>query len=189
MKLFIASDIHGSARFCGELQNRVEEEKPDQIVLLGDLLYHGPRNDLPEGYAPKEVIAMLSAYQDRILAVRGNCEAEVDQMVLPFPCMSDYAWLQAGGLSIYATHGHLWNPEHLPPLRPGTVFLFGHTHRKLARWVGEVLALNPGSVSIPKDSGRSYMVYQNGFFQWKRLDGTVLHDLAVSERSALPWED
>lgn len=189
MKLFIASDIHGSARFCGELQKRVEEEKPDQIVLLGDLLYHGPRNDLPEGYAPKEVIAMLSAYQDRILAVRGNCEAEVDQMVLPFPCMSDYAWLRVDGLSIYATHGHLWNPEHLPPLQPGTVFLFGHTHRKMARWVGDILTLNPGSVSIPKDAGRGYLVYQNGFFQWKRLDGAVLHSLAASERSALPWED
>ena len=114
MKLLIASDIHGSALFCRQLLDRVEAENPDKLLLLGDLLYHGPRNDLPQGYRPKEVITMLSGLKDRILAVRGNCEAEVDQMVLPFPCMADYALVQAEpDLTLFATHGHLWNPDHL----------------------------------------------------------------------------
>ena len=131
MKLVIASDIHGSAFWCRKLMEVAEREQPDRLVLLGDLLYHGPRNDLPRDYAPKQVIPMLSAWKDRILAVRGNCEAEVDQMVLPFPCMADYAVLEADGLTFYLTHGHLWNPDKLPPLTPGTVFLSGHTHIKL----------------------------------------------------------
>ena len=130
MKLLIASDIHGSAYWCGKLMDFVEQEKPDKLILLGDLLYHGPRNDLPKDYAPKQVIPMLSAYADRILCVRGNCEAEVDQMVLPFPCMADYALLQADGITMYLTHGHLWSPDKLPALQEGSVFLSGHTHVK-----------------------------------------------------------
>ena len=101
MKLIIASDIHGSAYWCGKLCELIEAENPDKIVLLGDLLYHGPRNDLPRDYGPKQVIPMLSGLKDRIIAVRGNCEAEVDQMVLPFPCMADYALLNCDGLDLY----------------------------------------------------------------------------------------
>lgn len=122
MKLLIASDIHGSAFWCRKLLEAAEYEKPDQLILLGDLLYHGPRNDLPKDYCPKEVIPMLSGWKEKILAVRGNCEAEVDQMVLPFPCMADYAQLVAEGKVFYLTHGHLHNIQNLPPLKSGVFF-------------------------------------------------------------------
>lgn len=164
MKLVIASDIHGSAYWCAKLMDLVEREKPDKLILLGDLLYHGPRNDLPREYAPKRVIPMLSRYADRILAVRGNCEAEVDQMVLPFPCMADYAVLVADGVTFYLTHGHHASPDALPPLEPGSVFLSGHTHVKLDEVRAGVRCLNPGSVSIPKDGSNSCLIYQDGEF-------------------------
>jgi len=164
MKLVIASDIHGSAFWCKKLCEVVEEVKPDKLVLLGDLLYHGPRNDLPREYAPKQVIPMLNAYKDILLAVRGNCEAEVDQMVLSFPCMADYAVLNCDGLTMYLTHGHLWNPDNMPPLTEGTVFLSGHTHVKMDEVRGGIRCINPGSVAIPKDGSHSCIVYENGEF-------------------------
>ena len=170
MKLMIASDIHGSAFWCRKLLDAAKAEQPDKLILLGDLLYHGPRNDLPKEYAPKEVIPMLSAWKDKILAVRGNCEAEVDQMVLPFPCMADYALLCADGITFYLTHGHLWNPEKLPPLEPGSIFLSGHTHIKLDTTIAGVRCLNPGSVSIPKDGSHSYLIYENGEFRFCTLE-------------------
>ena len=164
MKFVIASDLHGSAFWCGKLMEVLEQEQPDKLILLGDLLYHGPRNDLPRDYAPKKVIPMLSDWKDKILCVRGNCEAEVDQMVLPFPCMADYA-VVAGEQSFYLTHGHLWNPENLPPLENGSIFLYGHTHIKKDEVVNGVRCLNPGSVSIPKDGSHSCLVYENGQFR------------------------
>jgi putative phosphoesterase len=166
MKLMIASDIHGSAKWCEALFEAWEAEKPERLVLLGDLLYHGPRNDLPRDYAPKKVIPMLSDEKERILAVRGNCEAEVDQMVLPFPCMADYAVLCDGQRELFLTHGHKWNPDNLPPLKPGSVFLYGHTHVKLEQEREGVLCLNPGSVSIPKDGSHSCLVYEDGVFRF-----------------------
>ena len=169
MKLVIASDIHGSAYWCGKLCELIEAEQPDRIVLLGDLLYHGPRNDLPRDYAPKQVIPMLSALKDKILAVRGNCEAEVDQMVLPFPCMADYALLACDGISMYLTHGHHANPDNLPPLSGGG-FLSGHTHVKLDEVRNGIRCLNPGSVSIPKDGSNSCLVYENGVFTVRMLE-------------------
>ena len=170
MKLVIASDIHGSAYWCGKLMEVIEQEDPDKILLLGDLLYHGPRNDLPRDYAPKQVIPMLSQLAGKILAVRGNCEAEVDQMVLPFPCMADYALVEADGQTLYLTHGHLWNPDDLPPLGPGTVFLSGHTHVKLDEMRRGIRCLNPGSVSIPKDGSHSCLVCENGVFTFRILE-------------------
>ena len=162
MKFVIVSDIHGSAYWCGKLVDLIEKEQPDKILLLGDLLYHGPRNDLPRDYAPKQVIPMLSQYKDKILAVRGNCEAEVDQMVLPFACMAPYALLWADGLNFYLTHGHHENPDKLPPLEPGTIFLSGHTHVKMDEVRNGIRCVNPGSVSIPKDGSHSCMVWENG---------------------------
>ena len=170
MKLLIASDIHGSAYWCGRLCEEIEKENPDKVILLGDLLYHGPRNDLPKDYAPKKVIPMLSAMKENIIAVRGNCEAEVDQMVLPFPCMADYAELLVEGKTFYLTHGHHQNPEALPPLTAGSVFLSGHTHVKLDKEVGGIRCLNPGSVSIPKDGSHSFLVYENGDFSFRILE-------------------
>lgn len=170
MKLVIASDIHGSAFWCGKLVEQIEKEQPDKIILLGDILYHGPRNDLPREYAPKQVIAMLSDLKDKILCVRGNCEAEVDQMVLPFPCMADFSQLVIEDKTLFLTHGHLWNPDHLPPVMEGAVFLYGHTHVKLDKMVGAIRCLNPGSVSIPKDGSHSCLVYENGQFRFCILE-------------------
>ena len=170
MKLLIASDIHGSAYWCRKLMEQIETEQPDKVILLGDLLYHGPRNDLPKDYCPKEVIPMLGSLKEKILAVRGNCEAEVDQMVLPFPCMADYALVEADGVTLYLTHGHLHSPDRLPPLQPGTVFLSGHTHIKLDKTVDGIRCLNPGSVSIPKDGSHSYLLYEDGSFSFRILE-------------------
>ena len=171
MKFVIASDIHGSARWCRALMDLVEREKPDKLILLGDLLYHGPRNDLPEEYAPKQVIPLLSAWAEKIIAVRGNCEAEVDQMVLPFPCMADYAEVLADGKTLYLTHGHRASPENLPPLPEGSVFLSGHTHVKRDEVIGGIRCLNPGSVSIPKDGSHSCILYEDGAFSFRILEG------------------
>ena len=165
MKLVIASDIHGSAFWCKKLLEICEKEQPDHLILLGDILYHGPRNDLPRDYAPKEVIPMLDAWKEKILCVRGNCEAEVDQMVLSFPCLAEYAVLMAEGKTFYLTHGHHNNPQNLPPLAEGSVFLYGHTHVKFDQVVDGIRCLNPGSVSIPKDGSHSCMVYENGAFR------------------------
>ena len=170
MKLLIASDIHGSAYWCGKLMDVIQEFDPDHLILLGDLLYHGPRNDLPKGYAPKQVIPMLSRYADRIIAVRGNCEAEVDQMVLPFPCMADFSQLLTDGKVLYLTHGHHHNPDNLPPLQAGSIFLSGHTHVKLDEVRNGIRCLNPGSVSIPKDGSHSCLLYENGTFSFKILE-------------------
>ena len=170
MKLLIASDIHGSAYWCGRLMEEIRREDPDRILLLGDLLYHGPRNDLPRDYAPKKVIPMLSAVKEKILAVRGNCDAEVDQMVLPFPCMADYAQLLVDGKTFYLTHGHHAAPNSLPPLPGGSIFLSGHTHVKLDETVGGVRCLNPGSVSIPKDGSHSCLLYENGHFSFRIME-------------------
>ena len=171
MKFVIASDLHGSAYWCSKLMEVIKAENPDKILLLGDLLYHGPRNDLPRDYAPKQVIPMLSQYKDRIIAVRGNCEAEVDQMVLPFPCLADYAIVLDGGVTFYLTHGHHANPDNLPALEQGSIFLSGHTHVKLDEVRGGVRCVNPGSVSIPKDGSHSCMVWDNGTLKTVLLEG------------------
>lgn len=175
MKLLIASDLHGSAYYCKKLMDAIEREAPDKILLLGDLLYHGPRNDLPREYDPKQVIPMLNAHKDRIIAVRGNCDSEVDQMVLQFPMMADYTTIVLDeGRLLFATHGHLFDPQSLPPLPAGSAFAFGHIHVKMAQWQGQTLVLNPGSLSIPKDGTHGYMTYQNGQFTAKEIDGTPL---------------
>ena len=170
MKLLIASDIHGSAFWCRRLCELVEAENPDRLILLGDLLYHGPRNELPRDYAPKQVIPMLSDYKDRVLAVRGNCEAEVDQMVLPFPCMAEFSQLVADDRTFYLTHGHHHNPENLPPLPVGSIFLSGHTHVKIDEMHNGIRCLNPGSVSIPKDGSHSCLIYEDGAFSFRILE-------------------
>lgn len=181
MKLLIASDIHGAADCCRRLLDAAARENADRLLLLGDILYHGPRNDLPPDYAPKEVIALLNAQKDKIFCVRGNCDTEVDQMVLDFPVLADYAVFTAGARLIYATHGHVYNTAHLPPLQPGDILLHGHTHVPAWRPFGEDnYYLNPGSVSIPKENTpRSYMTLEEGMFTWKDLDGAAYHTLRL----------
>ena len=173
MKLFIASDIHGDAKCCEVMLRRFKEEKADRMLLLGDILYHGPRNGVPNFYDPEKVARILNGLKEKIVAVRGNCEAEVDQMVLPFPCMADYAVLEADGITFYLTHGHLHAPDHLPPLQAGTVFLSGHTHIKLDQMAGDIRCLNPGSVSIPKDGSHSCLIYENGSFRFCILEESL----------------
>ena len=176
MKMLIASDIHGSAFYCRKLLDAWDREQPERVLLLGDLLYHGPRNDLPEEYNPKEVLAMLNARKESILCVRGNCDTEVDQMVLEFPILADYAWIAADECRIFATHGHVYNTKNLPPLRAGEILLHGHTHVPAWEDHGTFRYYNPGSVSIPKgDSQPMYMMLEDGVFIWKTLDGEVLH--------------
>ena len=180
MKWIIASDLHGSAHYCRRLLEAWKREEAPRMLFLGDLLYHGPRNDLPEGYAPKEVIALLQERQADIFCVRGNCEAEVDQMVLPFPVLADYCLLESAGHLIYATHGHHFNEDHLPPLHPGDVLLHGHTHIPCRTLRDGVYVLNPGSVSIPKaGSWHGYMTLEDGVFTWKTLPGDVRDTLRL----------
>ena len=181
MKLLIASDIHGAADCCRRLLDAAARENADRLLLLGDILYHGPRNDLPPDYAPKEVIALLNAQKDKIFCVRGNCDTEVDQMVLDFPVLADYAVFTTGARLIYATHGHVYNTAHLPPLQPGDILLHGHTHVPAWQPFGEDnYYLNPGSVSIPKENTpRSYMTLEEGVFTWKDLDGAAYHTLRL----------
>lgn len=173
IKLLIASDIHGSAKYAGILQGLFARHQPQKLVLLGDLLYHGPRNDLPEEYRPKEVIAVLNALKDKILAVRGNCEAEVDQMVLEFPVLAEYAAIYAGGATIYLTHGHHIG-NGLLPLAKGNILLSGHTHVGEERVEDGVAYLNPGSIALPKDGHHSYMLLENGVFTRYDIEGNVL---------------
>ncbi len=172
VKLMIASDIHGSARWCERMLEAWRREAPERLILLGDLLYHGPRNDLPEAYAPKEVIAMLNGVAPHVLCVRGNCEAEVDQMVLAFPVMADYGVLFAEGHALYATHGHVHNEGNPPPLQPGDVLLCGHTHVPCCRRHEGFIYANPGSVAIPKqNTPHSYAVLEAETMVWKDLEG------------------
>ncbi len=172
MKLMFASDIHGSLYWAKALRAAWEKEAPQKLILLGDLLYHGPRNVLPREYDPQGVAELLAGMKEDILCVRGNCEAEVDQMVLPFPVMADYAALWLDGLMAFVTHGHLYNEGALPALGRGDLLIHGHTHVPTIRWHQEegYTYLNPGSVSIPKeDSPNSYMICQDGYFSIRQL--------------------
>ena len=221
MRIMIASDIHGSTKYCRAMMEAFERENPDRLLLLGDLLYHGPRNGLPVEYDPKQVLEMLNSLKDRILCVRGNCDTEVDQMVLDFPIMAEYCTLFLGnscpdsedrenknrdasedshrgghGRMVFATHGHHFHKFTLPPLQPGDILLHGHTHQPACEEVplpghagdeqenAAVWYLNPGSVSLPKgDSAHSYMMLESSgevcIFSWKKLDGTVYHQLVL----------
>lgn len=179
MKFLIASDLHGSARYCRALLEAFRREGADRLLLLGDLLYHGPRNDFPDEYDTRAVTALLNGAADRLLCVRGNCDAEVDQMVLAFPMMAEYCLLEADGLTILATHGHVYGPDNPPPLRRGDFLLCGHTHLPVRRNCGDFTYLNPGSLSLPKDgTPHSYMTLENGAFAWHDLlTGTLFQPL------------
>lgn len=180
MKWLIASDIHGSAMYCSQLLSEFEKQKCDRLLLLGDILYHGPRNDLPPEYAPKAVTEMLNRYADSIFCVRGNCEAEVDQMMLAFPVMADYALIEVCGRMLFATHGHIFNEQKMPPLAKGDILIHGHTHIPKSTLCGDVYVLNPGSVSIPKEqSPHSYMTLCGNTFVWHELGGDEYKRLEI----------
>ncbi len=179
-KLLIASDLHGSAFYTAEICRIFDDGNFDRLILLGDLLYHGPRNPLPKDYAPQKVAEMLNARKNKILAVRGNCDSEVDQMVLEFPIRADYATMFEHGKMLFFTHGHLFNEEILPNFAKGDVLIHGHTHLRELADKGEYIFLNPGSAALPKGDGiNSYAEYENGVFTTKTLSGDVIETLAL----------
>lgn len=166
MKLMIASDLHGSEYYTKLLLDAYRISGAERLILLGDLLYHGPRNDLPRDYAPKKVIELLNGISDEILCVRGNCDTEVDQMVLDFPIMADYAVIFLDGRLFYLTHGHRYGADNFPNVKPGDGIIQGHTHIPMYEERGGVLCINPGSVSIPKEgSAHQCMLYSDGSFE------------------------
>ena len=178
MKWIVASDLHGSYFYTKKLLESFAAESPDRLILLGDLLYHGPRNDLPEEYSPRKVIGLLNSISHKIICVRGNCDAEVDQAVLDFPIMSDYAILDFCGLTLFATHGHLYHKAHLPPLHSIDILLHGHSHIPACEILetNSCMYMNPGSVSIPKqDSPHCFMVLNETQFLWKTIEGITYH--------------
>lgn len=174
MKWMIASDIHGSEYYCKELLKAYKAEGAERLLLLGDILYHGPRNDLPKDYAPKKVIEMLNAMKNEILCVRGNCDTEVDQMVLEFPVLAEYLLIPLQNRVVFAVHGHNFNEKNLPPIKEGDILLNGHTHVPKCTEHESYIYMNPGSVSIPKEnSWHGYMMLQDNTFTWKDFDGNV----------------
>ena len=174
MKLMIASDIHGSAYYCRKMIEAYKNEKAEKLLILGDILYHGPRNDLPCEYAPKEVIGMLNPMADELLCVRGNCDTEVDQMVLDFPVLAEYAFFYVNGRTVFATHGHNFNPANPPKIKKGDILLNGHTHVPAFEETEKFIYVNPGSVSIPKEnSEHGYIILEDNTLTWKNLDGKV----------------
>ncbi len=180
MKLMIASDIHGSYFYCKKMLDAFECEKADRLLLLGDILYHGPRNDLPEEYAPKKVIPALNEIKEKLLVVRGNCDTEVDQMVLEFPILADYCIIECGKKTVYATHGHKFGETTPPPMPKGSILLNGHTHVPKCVDYEDYTYMNPGSVSIPKEnSHHGYMIYENDTFLWKDFDGNIIREYKV----------
>lgn len=185
MRLLIASDIHGDSEACGKILAASEFEKVQKTVLLGDLLYHGPRNPLPEHYDPKSVISMLNKNKNQLLCVRGNCDTEVDSMVLDFPILSEYSYIYDGeiNLNIFLTHGHIYSPEKLPSLDRRTAFLYGHTHIFGINIKNNIPCLNPGSVSLPKGGHpQTYMLYDTGNFFIKDFNGNILLNFFYSNQ-------
>ena len=180
MKWMIASDLHGSAYYTEKLLRLYEASGADRLLLLGDILYHGPRNALPEGYDPARVAAMLNAHAQDICCIHGNCDSDVDQMVLDFPITSDYMCFPVGDRLCFATHGHVYSEDRLPKLRPGDLFLFGHIHVPRCEAREGITVLNPGSVSIPKEGSRhSCMLLEDGRLSWLDLDGAVYQTFEV----------
>ena len=180
MKYMFASDIHGSAYYGKKMLEAYEKEKADRLILLGDLLYHGPRNDLPRDYAPKQVIAMLNEYKDQLYVVRGNCDAEVDQMVLQFPIMADYCVIVDQERTIYCSHGHVYHEDNLSPMKNGDIFIHGHTHVLRAEKKDNYTILNPGSVSIPKEGNiPTYATLENGLFRILGFEGEIVKELQL----------
>jgi len=180
MKLFFISDIHGSVYYLKKALERFQEEKADYIVILGDILYHGARNPLPLEYNPKEVISLLNSLGDRIIAVRGNCDSEVDEMVIDFPIMSTYSNILYNNRRIFITHGHIYNENNMPPLTDGDVMIHGHTHIPRADKKDNIYIINPGSITLPKEGNpHTYGVLEHNIFIIKSLEGIVHEEISL----------
>lgn len=187
MKFFVFSDIHGSATACEKALSQFEKQNCDNIIILGDILYHGPRNPLPENYNPKAVVEMLNPLSGKIIACRGNCDSEVDQMMLKFPILADYSFIVEGKTKIFATHGHIYGPQKedgnqlvdnskLPPLDGINVLIYGHTHiQMLEKTENNLVVCNPGSISLPKQNSPSgFAIIENNEVLLYDLNGNLL---------------
>ena len=180
MKIFFASDIHGSPACLNMALSARKRENAELIVLLGDLLYHGPRNPLPADYDPAKTADILNAHKEHIVAVRGNCDSEVDQTLLQFPILADHSTVLAGTTRIFLTHGHRWSPAALPPLPAGSVFVFGHTHIPMAEIRDGILCANPGSTTLPKEMhAAGYGIFEDGVWTSKDLRGNTVAECRV----------
>ena len=177
MKLMFISDIHGSYKYAKKALEIYEEEKAEKLVILGDILYHGPRNDLPDGYDPKNVIKLLNNYKNKIIAVRGNCDAEVDQMVLEFPIRADYATMDIDNHHFFLTHGHLFDENNLPNLNRGDIFAYGHIHKQVAKNENGIYIINPSSISLPKEGNNIYGIYKENEFLIKEFNGLAVKSI------------
>ena len=174
MKALVFSDIHGSLLSAQFMVAEIQRQRPDTVILLGDTLYHGPRNIIPPSYDPRAVAELINSYAGSIIAVRGNCDSEVDQNLLHFPIASEFTWLISEGLRIFITHGHHFSPSNLPPLQEGDILLFGHTHIPLAESTGDIYLCNPGSITLPKDDHpQSFGIIENGTFSVLTKEGEV----------------
>lgn len=180
MRYFIISDIHGSAHYLKKALEHFKTNGYDYLVILGDILYHGPRNNIPEGYDPQEVVRLLNPLASQVIACRGNCEAEVDQMLLSFPCLSDYNLIVDGKVSFFATHGHIYTADHFPKGPGQSVFLSGHTHLWLLEQQEDLIICNPGSITLPKENRpHTYATYENHALTIWTLEGQALKTLEV----------
>lgn len=179
MKIMFISDIHGSYFWAKKAIECYQKEKANKLVILGDILYHGPRNPLPDGYDCKKVISLLNSLKKDIIAVRGNCDSEVDQMVLDFMMRSDYATLDVDGHHFFLTHGHLFNEDCLPLLNENDILIYGHFHKPLAKKKEGLYILNPSSISLPKEGTNSYGIYENDQFIIKDFHGNIVDSILL----------
>lgn len=181
MKLFFASDLHGCLAATEKTLDLFVQSGAEHLVLLGDILNHGPRNPVPEAYSPPQVAERLNQYAERIIAVRGNCDSEVDQMLLSFPMMMDYSWvLLESGQRLFLTHGHLYNGANIPALKAGDVLVHGHTHIAMAHKQQDIVVFNPGSVTFPRENQpASYGLYHAGQLSVMSLQGELLHTCRI----------
>ena len=180
MKLMFASDLHGSLFFCNKLMEAYKKENPDKLILLGDLLYHGPRNDLTKDYDTLKVAEMLNSIKDNLICVRGNCDADVDQVVLEFPIMSDYSSIYLDGRMLFLTHGHIYNKSNLPNLNDGDIIIHGHTHVPMIEKINNIIYMNPGSVSAPRQNNpNTFMIYDNHEFKIKDFDNNIVYEYKI----------
>lgn len=180
MKIFFISDIHGSLYYLEKAIQLYKEEKASYIVILGDALYHGPRNPLPEDYNPQLVASLLNQYKDKIIAIRGNCDGEVDQMLIEYPMMADYSIILCNDRRLFLTHGHIYNESNLPNLSENDVLIMGHTHIPVAKKYNNIFILNPGSITLPKENNpNSYGVLEDNLFQIKDLEGNVIKEIRM----------
>jgi len=178
MKIFVISDIHGSLEYLEKALEAYKSEKADMILILGDVLYHGPRNPIPRSYDPQSVAKLLNNLKNKIIAVRGNCDSEVDQMLLEFPIMSDFSNIFWNDKRIFATHGHLYNIKKNPNISPGDILIHGHTHIPLAEINNAIFILNPGSITFPKENyPNSYGIFEGNSFKVISFDSKIIKEI------------